>query len=82
MLGSRAAFFASNATLVLGLEHGWLAVGPSEIEHAPTDTVVHQALLFVDCGPRAEGATLSAKTYPAACAGSADHADTPLAGPP
>jgi succinate-acetate transporter protein len=33
VLGSLAAFFISYATLVLGLEHGWLAVKPSEIQH-------------------------------------------------
>ena len=33
VLGSLAAFFVSYATLVLGLEHRWLGVAPSEIRH-------------------------------------------------
>jgi hypothetical protein len=48
----------------------------------PTDTVNHQALLSYNCRPRAEGANLSAKTYPAACAGSAGYFDIAAADPP
>ena len=33
VLGTLAGFFVSYATLVLGLAHGWLAVGPNEIQH-------------------------------------------------
>ena len=52
------------------------------VQTDPTDTVRHRRSSRRLCGPRAEGAILSAKTYPAACAGSAEPFDTPKAGPP
>ncbi len=51
------------------------------VQTDPTDTVRHRRSSR-RLWARAEGAILSAKTYPAACAGSADPFDTPKAGPP